>query len=35
VIGKAIAANGFKVKKIGNAVDLLEKMDNLGVDIVF
>ncbi|MBU0548576.1 MAG: ATP-grasp domain-containing protein [Candidatus Omnitrophica bacterium] len=35
VISKAIAANGFKVKKIGNAVNLLEKMDNLGVDIVF
>jgi D-alanine-D-alanine ligase len=35
VIGKAIAANGFKVKKIGNAANLLEKIDNLGVDIVF
>ncbi|MDD5560914.1 MAG: ATP-grasp domain-containing protein [Candidatus Omnitrophica bacterium] len=35
VIGKAIAANGFKVKKIGNAVNLLEKIDNLEVDIVF
>lgn len=35
VIAKAIAANGFKVKKIGNAANLLEKIDNLGVDIVF
>jgi D-alanine-D-alanine ligase len=35
IIGKAIAANGFKVKKIGNAANLLEKIDNLGVDIVF
>ncbi len=35
VIAKAIAANGFKVKKIGNASNLLEKIDNLGVDIVF
>jgi D-alanine-D-alanine ligase len=35
VIADAIAANGFKVKKIGNANNLLEKMDNLGVDIVF
>jgi len=35
VIGKAIASNGFKVKKIGNAANLLEKIDNLGVDIVF
>ncbi len=35
VIAGAIAANGFKVKKIGNANNLLEKIDNLGVDIVF
>jgi D-alanine-D-alanine ligase len=35
VIAKAIAANGFKVKKIGNAANLLEKIDNLAVDIVF
>jgi D-alanine-D-alanine ligase len=35
VIADAIAANGFKVKKIGNANNLLEKIDNLGVDIVF
>ena len=32
---RLIAANGFKVKKIGNANNLLEKIDNLGVDIVF
>ena len=35
VIAKAIEACGFKVKKIGNAANLLEKIDNLGVDIVF
>jgi len=35
VIADAIAVNGFKVKKIGNAANLLEKIDNLGVDIVF
>lgn len=35
VIAEAIAANGFKVKKIGNANNLLEKIDNLEVDIVF
>jgi len=35
VIAEAIAANGFKVKKIGNAANLLETIDNLGVDIVF
>lgn len=35
VIADAIAANGFKVKKIGNANNLLEKIDSLGVDIVF
>jgi len=35
VIADAIAANGFTVKKIGNASNLLEKIDNLNVDIVF
>ena len=35
VIAKAIESGGYKVKKIGNAASLLEKMDNLGVDIVF
>lgn len=35
VIAQAIAANGFNVKKIGNAANLLEIIDNLGVDIVF
>ena len=35
VIADAIEANGFKIKRIGNVTNLLEKMDNLGVDIVF
>src|SRR4030042_2491773 len=35
VIASAIETCGFKVKKIGNASDLLEKINNLGVDIVF
>jgi D-alanine-D-alanine ligase len=35
VIASAIEACGFKVKKIGNVVNLLEKIDNLDVDIVF
>lgn len=35
VIASAIQACGFKVKKIGNVSDLLEKIDNLDVDIVF
>lgn len=35
VIARAIEAGGFKVKKIGNVVNLLEKIDSLGVDIVF
>ncbi len=35
VIASAIEANGFKVKKIGNAQRLMEQIDNLGVDIVF
>jgi D-alanine-D-alanine ligase len=35
VIAGAISACGFPVKKIGNVSNLLEKIDNLGVDIVF
>lgn len=35
VIASAIESNGFKTKKIGNVTNLLEKIDNLGVDIVF
>ncbi len=35
VIAKAIESCGFKVKRIGNVASLLEKIDNLGVDIVF
>ncbi|MCK9604666.1 MAG: ATP-grasp domain-containing protein [Candidatus Omnitrophica bacterium] len=35
VIAKAIEANGFKIKKIGNVTNLLEKIDSLNVDIVF
>jgi len=35
VIASAIEACGFKVKKIGNASSLLEKIDKLDVDIVF
>ncbi len=35
VITKAIEACGFKVERIGNAASLLEKIDNLNVDIVF
>jgi len=35
VIASAIEACGFKVKKIGNASSLLEKIDSLDVDIVF
>lgn len=35
VIASAIESCGFKVKKIGNASRLLEKIDNLEVDIVF
>lgn len=35
VIASAIEKNGFRVKKIGNALRLLEQVDNLGVDIVF
>jgi D-alanine-D-alanine ligase len=35
VISAAIESCGFKTKKIGNVARLLEKIDNLGVDIVF
>ncbi|MBP7216271.1 MAG: ATP-grasp domain-containing protein [Candidatus Omnitrophica bacterium] len=35
VIAKAIEASGYKTKKIGNVANVLEKMGNLGVDIVF
>jgi len=35
VIANAIESNGFKLKRIGNVTNLLEKLDNLGVDIVF
>lgn len=35
VIANAIRANGFSVEKIGNATNLLEKIDKLNVDIVF
>lgn len=35
VISGAIEANNFKVKRIGNASNLLEQLHNLDVDIVF
>ena len=35
VIADAIAANGFKVERIGNAANLLDKLSSLKVDIVF
>jgi len=35
VIAKAIESQGFKVKRIGNVNNLLEKIDSLEVDIVF
>ncbi|MBI5144867.1 MAG: ATP-grasp domain-containing protein [Candidatus Omnitrophica bacterium] len=35
VIADAISSCGFKVEKIGNASSLLEKINNLKVDIVF
>jgi D-alanine-D-alanine ligase len=35
VIAKAIEACGFKIKKIGNVLNLLERLDSLKVDIVF
>jgi D-alanine-D-alanine ligase len=34
-ISRAIEACGFKVKRIGNFLNLLEKIDSLNVDIVF
>jgi len=35
VIARAIESCGFKVKRIGNVLHLLDKIDSLGVDIVF
>jgi len=35
VIANAIKSQGYKVKKIGNVANLLEKINNLEVDIVF
>lgn len=35
VIAEAIEANGFKVERIGNAGNLLERINSLKVDIVF
>jgi D-alanine-D-alanine ligase len=35
VITAAIESQGFKVKKIGNVSHLLDKLEHLGVDIVF
>ena len=35
IIADAIASNGFKINKIGNVNNLLEKLDSLNVDIVF
>lgn len=35
VIAQAIAANGVKVERIGNAGNLLERLGSLNVDIVF
>ena len=35
VIANAIKSQGLKIKKIGNVTNLLEKIDNLDVDIVF
>jgi len=35
VIAEAIESQGVKVKKLGNVDDILEKIDHLGVDIVF
>ncbi len=34
-IANAIKSQGYKVKKIGNAANLLEKINNIDVDIVF
>jgi D-alanine-D-alanine ligase len=35
VIARAIESNGFKVNRIGNVTNLLEKLDFLNVDMVF
>jgi len=35
IIADAIASQGYKVKKIGNALNVLEQLDKLDVDIVF
>src|SRR3989338_2923902 len=35
VIADAIVSNGFKINRIGNVNNLLEKLDSLKVDIVF
>lgn len=35
VIAKAIESRGVRLKRIGNITNLLEKLDNLNVDIVF
>ncbi len=35
IIVSAIESNGFRVRKIGNAANLLSQIDNLAVDIVF
>lgn len=35
VISQAIASQGYRVKKIGNAASVLENINNLDVDIVF
>ncbi|MDI6605976.1 MAG: ATP-grasp domain-containing protein [Candidatus Omnitrophota bacterium] len=35
VIARAVETQGFEVVRIGNAANLLEKLDNLDVDIVF
>ncbi len=35
VVANAIEANGYKVKRIGNAKKLLEQLSDLNVDIVF
>ena len=35
VIAKAIESSGYKIKRIGNAKNLLSGLDKLDVDIVF
>jgi D-alanine-D-alanine ligase len=35
VVSRAIESQGFKIKKIGNVLNVLENIGNLGVDIVF